>query len=71
MDFLEDKASLGILKVVPVQVVGAGSWAFSWQGHTKRQCGLKETEGKMLAYGWGFVPAQLVAWPEVSQHWCL
>ena len=35
-------------------------------------CGLRKSLGIILsADGWGCVPTQLVAWPEVSKHWHL
>ena len=33
--------------------------------------GLRKPLGSLTADGWDCVPAQLVAWPEASQHWCL
>ena len=34
-------------------------------------CGLRKPLGSLSTDGWGCVPAQLVVWREVSQHWSL
>lgn len=34
-------------------------------------CGLRKSLGSLSFDGWDCVPALLVVWPEVSQHWSL
>ena len=36
------------------------------RGVSRVSCGLRKSSGP--AHGWGFVPTQLVVWPEASQH---
>ena len=38
---------------------------------SRGDCGLRKSLGSLSADGWGCVPAQLVVWPEASQHWSL
>ena len=41
------------------------------RGMSRGDCGLRMSLGSLSSDGWGYVPTQLVVWPEVSQHWSL
>ena len=71
-DFLE-----GRVAACPL-VGGAESWPSSGQCcldiHRvmyRSSWGLRKSLGSLSADGWGCVPAQLAARPDVSQHWHL
>ena len=63
--FLERRASACPL------VGRAGSWPSGGQGCVQRQLWALQSFGSLSADGWGWVPAHLVVWPELSQPWCL
>ena len=41
------------------------------RGTSKGSWGLRKSLWCLSADGWGFVPALLAVWPEMSQHWNL
>ena len=41
------------------------------RGVSRGGFGLRKSLGNLSDVGWGCVPAQLVVWPEASQHWRL
>ena len=46
-----------------------GSWPLGGQGRVQRQLWALWSLGSLSADGRGCVPAQMVVWPELAQHW--
>ena len=63
--FLERRPSACLL------VVELGVGPLVGRAMVRHGCGLRKSSGNLSADGWGYVPTQLVVWPEVSQHWSL